>query len=496
LTRRSETLNEGVSVINSTFPRLTLHPAAAGGWLPSGDSVDAGTMHHLSSNIQLLCRESARHLVADVGPGKLPNPNSPYTGNGKDQGYTDGGSQTVDDVDDVLFRIAWDRNTARSYHLANLIADRELPEGGYGLRVIEVEIDCYVDSANSLELFCALTGTYNTPDQGAIACATYSAWSADGEQFSGFVDGTSPPAKIPTGRQTIRMWLVAKTPAAAPWAQWRCRNSGSIASISSLVYEGHLWVGWRSSDTDNQILSINAWEVPDPFAPLIDTSVSSMLTYWNRTDTSGLFELNGTEYVETQYDNTNQYGYMIGNGVLNRSGVGGRASARYTRASGIENAYGPFGAAVPVPAEFTLFVVVTILSDNTTGIRPVFSGTESGGILQTLGIIGSGGQWGVWADDRTTGFIGTSLTSNKSYILCGRATTTDIFLDVNGIQVATAGRIASSGATFTGFESGYNAVRNGDGDFELSEALLYSAHLSTAERAFVLEYLNRRYGVF
>jgi len=292
------------------------------------------------------------------------------------------------------------------------------------------------------------------------------------------------------------MWLITKTPAAQPHAQWRCRNSGSIASISSLVYEGHLWVGWKSTDADNQILSINAWEVPEPFAPLIDTSVSSMLTYWNRVDTSGLFELNGTEYVETQYDNTNQYGYMTGNGVLNRSGFGGRPSAMYRR-SQLENAYGPVGTPVPVPAEFTLFVVVTILSDNTTGIRPVFSGTESGGILQTLGIIGSGGQWGVWADDRATGFIGTSsLSTNKTYILCGRATTTDIYLDVNGLQVTTAGRIASSGATFTGFESGYNVTRDGDGDFELSEVLFYSAHLSTAERAFVLEYLNRRYGVF
>lgn len=514
MTRRSETLNEGVSTINSTFPRLLLHPAAAGGWLPSGDSVDTGAMHHLSSNVQLLCRESARHLVADVGPGRMPRDGGTYTGNGHDGGYTDGVAQTTDDIDDVIGRIAWDRRTARSYHLANLVADRELPEGGYGLRVIEVEIDCYVDSANSLELYCALTGTYNTPDQGVLACATYSAWTATGEQFRGVIDGSTSPAKIPTGRQTIRMWLITKTPAAQPHAQWRCRNTGSIASVSSLVYEGHLWVGWKSTDADNQILSINAWEVPEPFAPLIDTSVSSMLGFWLRADLCSFATNSGNPDLATYLgliDQSNS-GESMNPGLVkvDRSGPGGRPTLQFYIHQDyngllIED-YSSYAAsaAVTVPTECTIFAVIRPKNTPSGGYIPVYEASYnvyplSWPSLGGLGIRSQGSQYGAWAEDPTTGFCGSTLSVDRTYIVCAVISTTNVYWYVDGLLVSTVGRPAPGGTAtqwFSGCAAGTGGMGSYIGDFDLSEVLRYDVVLSKDERAFVLEYLNRRYGVF
>jgi hypothetical protein len=491
---------------------LYLHPDAAGGWLPSGDPIDAGTMHHLAHNLSLMCRESHRHLVADVGPGKMPRNGSTYTGNGWDGGYTDGVNTASTDVDYAGRAIAWDRRTARSYHLANLIADRKLPGGGYGLRVIEVEIDCYLSTANTLQLFAALTASYNTPDQGSLATSTWSDWSS--ATFTGNTDGLNPPDTLPSGRQTVRLWLITKTPAGASWAQWKARDSATVAAAASMVYEGHLWVGWRSSNSDNAIISINAWEVPPPFAPLADPMLGGTangdLFMWARSDTNDTMAQDTGSDIQTWFnlmysDSSGPFslGFTNSAPTLKTSGIGGLPVAEFVGDVGFQSGrIGGYGSLPETIDEFTIFAVVVPRSTNTTGYRAVFSAegipprTDGG-----AGLMQSGGEWGAWSEDRTTGFCGTGLTLNKPYILCARADATDVFFDVNGIQSDTVARPAASGATrltmVTGqsINSGANAY-TGDGDFDLAEIIMYHRHLGVAERAFVLEYLNRRYGVF
>jgi hypothetical protein len=71
--------------------------------------------------------------------------------------------------------------------------------------------------------------------------------------------------------------------------------------MSSLVNEGHLWVGWKSSNSGNAIISINAWEVPPPFGPPVDTSYNGTaqgaLGFWFRSDAND-------SYAQGSYDGT------------------------------------------------------------------------------------------------------------------------------------------------------------------------------------------------
>lgn len=487
------------------LPRLLKHPAAAGGWLPSGDPVDAGTMHHLSSNLSMLCRESARHLVSDVGPGGLPRTGGTYTGDGWDAAYTDSGLTGSTSTNAISHAISWDRRTAQSYHLPAMIADRELPEGGYGLRIIEVEVDCYVAAANSFRLYCALTSTYQTPDQGALALSTWSAWSAANEQFSGANNGTPSALSAATGRQTVRMWLITNTPVGAPSAQWRCRDSGSVAAMSSLVNEGHLWVGWKSSNSGNAIISINAWEVPPPFAPPIDTwhggSVNGELLWWLRADANDIATAPGeTEEVEYFKNLASGYGGLVyvgsGTGALpvTQNVVGGLPGIRIdgTSLKGFNSPTMPL-----VLDEFTVFAVIVVREDNTTGDLAVFS---TSGIAPSAdgggGLIAQNGWWGAWSESRSTGFVGVGLPMDTPVILCARANATDVYLDKNGLQVGTIARPAASGSTAQRENIGYGGVHTGDGVFDILEVVAYNKHMTVDERAFVLEYLNRRYGVF
>lgn len=484
-----------------TLPRLYLHPDAAGGWLPSGDPVDAGTMHHLSSNLSLLCRESHRHLVADVGPGKMPRHGSAYTGNGWDGAYTDSVNSATTDVDEVLRGIAWDRRTARSYHLPAMIADRKLPGGGWGLRIIEVELDVLVATNSTLQLFAALTPSYQTPDQGALASATWSDWTE--ARFQGNVDGTNEPDKLQSGRQTVRLWLECRVPAGAAWSQWTARESGTIAGAAAMVYEGHLWVGWRSTDADNVIVSINAWEVPEPLAPLTDVTAATEYYYGVRMDLIGdTTTTNGVEFCTSFGDSFGPgNNYNVADVIYNRSGFGGRPCAQFRKAN-LSRAPGSFTFVNHQDATF--YAVITPRSAPSGGYVPVFECSDLSPThpsTEGFGIRSQGTEWGAWADDPATGFIGSTLTVGTTYIVCAVIDGTDVYWYVNGIQQGTIARPSASTVARYGPYSGFlddvmSDVPGAEGDFDLYEGLYYAEAHTVEQRAFVLEYLNRRYGVF
>jgi hypothetical protein len=112
------------------------------------------------------------------------------------------------------------------------------------------------------------------------------------------------------------------------------------------------------------------------------------------------------------------------------------------------------------------------------------------------GLIAQNGWWGAWSESRSTGFVGVGLPMDTPVILCARANATDVYLDKNGLQVGTIARPAASGSTAQREVVGYFGAHTGDGVFDILEVVAYNKHMTVDERAFVLEYLNRRYGVF
>ena len=459
-------------------------------------------MHHLAHNLSLMCRESHRHLVADVGPGKMPRNGGTYTGNGWDGGYSDGVNNASTDVDFAGTAVAWDRRTARSYHLANLIADRKLPGGGYGLRVIEVEIDCYLATANTLQLFAALTASYNTPDQGSLATSTWSDWSS--ATFTGNTD--RPADTLPSGRQTVRLWLITKTPAGASWAQWKARDSATVAAAASMVYEGHLWVGWRSSNSDNAIISINAWEVPDPWNPPLSLTAGRGYVWGTRMDWNpASVGVDGNEYVTSLMDS-----FSVGGGAgpavyveLNRSGFGGTFCGQFRKT---DSSYGNCVFSGPTTNKATIYAVIVPKNSPSGGYVPVAEYVDSltppmYPPARGFGIRSQGTEYGFWADDPTTGFVGSTLTAGKAYIVTGVMSTTTVYWYVNGVLDSSVARPAAGSRSYYGAIVGFHSDAITDapssvGDFDLHEFITYLHDHSVEERAFVLEYLNRRYGVF
>jgi hypothetical protein len=163
--------------------------------------------------------------------------------------------------------------------------------------------------------------------------------------------------------------------------------------MSSLVNEGHLWVGWKSSNSGNAIISINAWEVPPPFAPPIDTwhggSVNGELLWWLRADANDIATApGGTEQVEYFKNLASGYGGLVTVGRIGdplpvvQNVVGGLPGIRIdaTNSKGFNSATMPL-----VLDEFTVFAVIVVREDNTTGDLAVFSTEAVGGVLDAGG---------------------------------------------------------------------------------------------------------------
>lgn len=229
------------------IPQYIKHPAGSSGnsWLSQGDPIDAGTAHIVDNNISHLDAECMRHLVWDHAIGALANTD------GWDANYSDS-PNAAGGTDALPWCIAWDYRTARSYDLPAQVADRDLLDGGLGLREIRVEIYADVSMGTNLYLFAALTPTDAPPTEGAIALAT--------------AYGTLEAPLSVSGSGLLRIEIVLRTenPAGPPLEAWRTGTTTAQEQTSVPVHGGYLWVGWHSDSALNEIHSISAFEMPGP----------------------------------------------------------------------------------------------------------------------------------------------------------------------------------------------------------------------------------------
>ena len=248
----------------ANLPRYIKHPAGSSGnaWFAQNDPIDSGTAHVVDNNVSHLSAECARHLVYDHSVGAT------QATDGWDADYSDAPNNAAATTE-LPWRISWDYRTARCYPLPAMIADRDLPEGGLGLREIHVQV--YADvNTTGLYLFAALTATEAPPTEGALALGT----------AYGTVEA---PEAATVGLKRIEIILRTDRPAGPPRDAWSTAGvSGAIVEGSVPVHSGYLWVGWLSDNASNEIHAISAYEVPGPLAAA-PNEVEGLLV-WYRAD--------------------------------------------------------------------------------------------------------------------------------------------------------------------------------------------------------------------
>ena len=237
------------------IPRYIKHPLASSGnsWLLQADALDAGTVHILDSNISHLDAVNMRHLFWDHTVGAIANTD------GWDATYSDAPNSSGGTTS-LPWCIAWDYRTARCYPMPAMIADRDLPDGGLGLREIRVELYVYIPVGKNLQVFAALTPTEAPPTAGSLALAT------------AYGTLTAPTAAPSSGLLRVEVVLRTEAPAGQPMEQW-----GTVP-----VHQAFLWVGWRGDDTGIEIQNISAFEVSPPVT-LAPNEAGGLLA-WYRAD--------------------------------------------------------------------------------------------------------------------------------------------------------------------------------------------------------------------
>lgn len=297
---------------STEIPRYIKHPAgsSANSWLQATDPIDAGSAHIIDNNLSHLSAECARHLVWDHTVGATAATDG-WDANYSDSPNAAGGSTALP------WEIAWDHRTARCYPIPALIADRDLPEGGLGLREIRVQVYADVNApGNSLKVFAAITSTEAPPTEGALALAT----------AYGTVEATT--AEPSSGLLRIQVIVRAELPAGPPQEEWEQYAGGNGNNAGSVpVHAGFLWVGWHSTDAANEIQSISAYEVPGPITVAPNEAGGQLV--WYRADNvatdddayysavSRLLDLSGNErHADFAGGTKAGYGQGVGTVVL------------------------------------------------------------------------------------------------------------------------------------------------------------------------------------
>ena len=454
------------------IPRYIKHPAGSSGnsWLAQNDPIDAGTAHIIDNNLSHLSAECARHLVWDHTVGATA------AVDGWDADYSDS-PNTAGGADSLPWSIAWDNRTARCYPLPAMIADRDLPEGGLGLREIRVQIYADVNTDNSLRLFAAITATEAPPTEGALALAT--------------AYGTiSAPTTATSGLKRIEIALRAELPAGPPREEWAHNAGGDTANAATVpVHAGYLWVGWKSSDAANEIHAISAYEVPGP--TVVAPNEAGGMLVWYRADAcafdsdsyytsvSRLLDISGNERHAT-FAGGSKAGYGQGWGTVLLTGDGTAPMLYF----GNGQYACPHESALN-PTTWTMFFVWT--QDGTyPSWNSLFNkGTYTGGTGKGFGLSDrthSGtNAVSAWVDTETSYYVDHATGDPTLYWVTYDGNTLQLFR--NNISVGTVakvGYLANSGDLVVGGMDGDLGVQGFYGAF--GECGLYDRVLTNQER--------------
>jgi len=158
------------------------HPvaAAASSLVQDGRPLDAGTAHIITHNLNVLHRESGRHLVTWLGPGDLPKPT--------DNGY-ENLNEHVPPSDQRIgthMEIAWNiyANYTCNFDGPFMLTrgrDDATSTNGRALHLppkIRVWVTAYSDGVASLKIYAAATASESPPRNGYLALATKTITSA------------------------------------------------------------------------------------------------------------------------------------------------------------------------------------------------------------------------------------------------------------------------------------------------------------------------------
>jgi hypothetical protein len=202
-------------------------PTGGADFLQDGDSLDAGTAHHIDSNLSHLVAESYRHWVS--------NRILRIWGNTSDVATFYDAPAVGSESSESLYQIAWSKATALQFGPFPAIIDRALttPPGGLTIRRVRVKLD--VRDA-------ALTASPEPPTSGYLAFAETTL--------------NSSPA-------TATLDLDVPAPM-RPREVWRCRSADGGGSVLVPVVPVWLWIGrhWVGGSSGGQIRSVSAWEAP------------------------------------------------------------------------------------------------------------------------------------------------------------------------------------------------------------------------------------------
>jgi hypothetical protein len=219
------------------------HPAPSN-WLANGESLDAGSMMIIDSNISWLQRESVRHLVTQVGPGLVENyeaSENVYTGI---EGITapPSGFTLVPHME-----IPWTRATTRRYGPFPVICDEKDSTGEAIPRAIKVSVGLTYTS--TVTVYLALT---LTPDRAAPYNGDYLVFNKPTVQASGSATTATLTIANPVPRSRLQAWHSRRVTATP--SQFRSMTN---------VLPVYLLVGVRSVGiaTACGIDSVSAWEV-------------------------------------------------------------------------------------------------------------------------------------------------------------------------------------------------------------------------------------------
>jgi hypothetical protein len=231
--------------------RALTRPAAyaAGSRWTDGTPLDAGTAILAMSEASTLIGESARHLVASLGPGAqticFGSEDGPWEGiaglvaPAKTAGVFDGPS-----------KIPWDRRTAARFEGGAVLEDRLSAQGDPLPRRVRFAARIRVSGViTSAQAFFALT--YSPSPRACLGCSA--------------ADGTfAEVALTPGSEQWAEATLAPVRRAPSALERWRARANASLGMYAAVTPQW-LWFGWRflgSNDGGTKVLSLSAFEAP------------------------------------------------------------------------------------------------------------------------------------------------------------------------------------------------------------------------------------------